>query len=78
MVHVTDPENEYVQQFPGSVIWERSTLFLSLFPFVYPAIQIVDGNGNKIEPAYSMWSTSRETNFIVGLREDGIDDLLQC
>lgn len=79
MVDVTNnTENEYVQQFPGSKIWERSTLFLRLFRFTYPAIQIIDGNGQKIDPAFSEWQSSTETNFIIGLREDGIDDLLVC
>ena len=40
MVDVSDnPDNEWVQLFPGAKVWERSTLFLRLFRFVYPAIR---------------------------------------
>jgi len=52
----TDPDSKYVKQYPGSVIWNRrSELFGSITLLNYNAIQIIDGSGNRIEPAYSEW-----------------------
>jgi hypothetical protein len=38
-----------------SVIWRRNTAILGSSIAPYPLTQIVDGNGTRIEPAYSQW-----------------------
>jgi hypothetical protein len=52
MVLVTD-DNEKGDRV-DSVIWRRNSVILGI-PSNYPLTQIVDGNGNRIEPAYSQW-----------------------
>lgn len=76
---VTDPNEKIRQEFPGSQIWERKTSFgLDIFSLSYHSIQILDGNGQPIEPAYSTWQKTSPTNYITGLRPDSLDLRQQC
>jgi hypothetical protein len=42
--------------YTNSVYWDRlSTGLLFQEDSLYPYVQIIDGNGNKLEPAYGDW-----------------------
>lgn len=38
-------------EYPGSVVWQRKSGFVIPF-YTYQLVQILDGDGNKIQPAY--------------------------
>jgi len=44
-------------QFPTSVVWNRPSTFLGMYAKsqFYQIVQVIDGEGNKLEPAYSTW-----------------------
>ena len=75
---ITDPNNEYVRQYPGSQLWLRRNRLLNLVTLDYLIIQVVDGNGNKIEPAWSEFSESAPVIQYTGLLPNRLDDRLQC
>ena len=75
---ILDPNNRYRRQYPNSVIWNRTTKWAGWLSLTYPAIQIIDGNGNPVEPAYSVWKQNTPSNFIVGLDPNRMDERLVC
>ena len=79
MTLVTDSNNEVQRMYPNSYIWQRDTfLGFDLLSFSYHSIQILDGKGNPLEPAYSDWLKTSKTNYITGLRDDSLNDRQVC
>lgn len=86
LTDASDPRSEH---YTGSSIWMRRTsLFFGLIPLFgsdtnYDAIQIIDGRGYPIEPAYSEFveTVKKEYGnqiFFYGLKHDRIDDFEDC
>jgi hypothetical protein len=44
--------------FPGSVVWKRLSYFFKnlVESATYALVQVIDGDGNKIEPAWSLFA----------------------
>lgn len=78
-----DPSDSDVQSYGGtSIIWRRKTRFFFFFTdpaYNYNLVQIVDGSGDLIEPAYGDFETTVKNEFgnqlfFYGLKSDRIDD----
>lgn len=86
---ITDPSNPARLAYPGSTIWRRqSLLFFGLFEipsasFNYDVVQIINGDGNPIEPAYGEWvewvKTNTENKIAFDrLADDRVEDFVEC
>lgn len=76
---VTDPDDPYQVQYPGSAVWVRKTSYWGgLFSTQYPSVQVIDGLGLPIEPAWSEFQQSVLTTIVPGLRENRLEDRLAC
>jgi hypothetical protein len=51
------PEEVAAAGFPGSIVWDRTSAVggQNLASFRYALVQVIDGDNNPIEPAYSQW-----------------------
>ena len=49
-----------------SVIWSRDSTILAFGPWNYPMTQIIDGQGQPIEPAYSQFVASSKQRLRIG------------
>lgn len=62
---VTDPNDPEKQRYPNSVVWLRESTTLGNPGTSFYATQVVDGNGNRLQPAYDDWllyQSTRETS----------------
>ena len=76
---ITGPNNEYVRHYPGSQLWIRCYRVLNLVTLDYLTVQVVDGNGNQIEPAWSKFSENAPMIQYAGLIPNRLMiDRLQC
>lgn len=61
-----------VTSYPGSTVWIRdSGMFGTTEGYRYDLVQIIDGEGNKLEPAFSEWVEYCENPFETGLLDKG-------
>jgi len=51
------------KQFPTSVVWNRPSTVMGKYmkSAFYQIVQVIDGEGNKLEPAYSTWVNNCKT-----------------
>lgn len=78
MVLVTDPNDPAQLEYPGSKVWKRTTTFLNLFKVEYLSVQIVNGLGQPIQPAFSKFQQSIPVTLVTGLRDDMVDAVQNC
>lgn len=85
----TDTSDPNVDRYTGSAIWERrsSFLFRLIVPdnvaLQYSGVQIVNGDGALLEPAYSDFVEAVKTTYdnriyFYGLQEERVGDFLDC
>jgi len=77
---ITDPESPHRKRYPGSVVWLRRNLFfgISTEQQEYLNVQIVDGEGNTIEPAWSEFQREVPVTKFTGLVPDFLNDRQSC
>lgn len=75
---VTDPNNPLRVRYPGSQIWIRRSTYIGIFYFEYNVIQVVDGNGQKIEAAWNEFRDLTYATIVPGLKEDRTNDRVTC
>lgn len=86
---LTDPNNPDVARYVGSVVWQRrSSFFFGMIKpedssFVYNVVQIIDGNGTPIQPAYDEFVANVKNDYgnsisFYGLKPDRLDDYVKC
>lgn len=80
-----DPTDPVVSQYDGkSVIWNRRARLFGIFRLTfssisYDLVQIIDGSGNEIEPAYTAFKDTvrqryRGRFYFDGLKPDQVND----
>lgn len=76
---VTDPNSPYRRMYPGSAVWIRKTTFWGgLFSTEYLSVQVVDGRGQPIFPAWSEFQQFAATTIVPSLKDDRLNDRLVC
>ena len=86
---VTDPNDPVVQRYPNSAVWQRRSTYLfglirpSFSAFVYKTVQIVDGAGQPLQPAYDDFIAYVRDNyenqlFFYGLKPERVGDFVDC
>lgn len=76
---VTDPNSSYQQRYPGSAVWVRKTSYLlGLFPTEYISVQVINGAGQPIFPAWSEFQQSVATTIVPRLKADRLQDRVEC
>lgn len=75
---ITDPAHPDRLKYPGSQVWLRRTQYFSLYTSEYLAVQVVDGNGNKIETAWNEFQEQNRVVQVIGLKDDRVDERQRC
>lgn len=84
---LTDETDSAAQAYSSSVIWNRRTSYLfGLWQPAsgnYDAIQIIDGNGDPLQPAYDDFVAEVKEEFdnelyFYGLQEERLNDYVTC
>jgi hypothetical protein len=58
-------DDELKGEYKDSVVWRRDSTILTLSGS-YPMTQIINGQGQPVEPAYSQWLERSQTRMRIG------------
>lgn len=79
MFLVTDANDPARLMYPNSVLWKRRTRYLGgLVSIEYLTVQVVDGFGRLLNPAYTQFQNDVPLTLITSLKPDGLNDRITC